>query len=235
MAWPRLGLCRGPVLHAGAAHDIELLLAGPVFPRHGLQGVVVAPGLLRVDVHHRAFPVHPFPAVQRPLPELLDHHGRRESAVLQAHVKFLAAFEAQAHIVGGTAEDDDHIPAQLRRPPEGVAEQLPAVALALAPGLNGHRAEGEDVLNRPVPAGEGGFGVHHAADDLPVQLGHEIKLRDEVPVIPHDADQVMLGAAGGVDVVKGPPGNVLHRLAVRLGLISDVKHKIPLSIGKRAA
>lgn len=64
--------------HGGMAHDIELLLAGQILALHGLQGVVVAPGLRLVEVHHRAVPVHSLPAVQRPLFQLFHHHGQRE-------------------------------------------------------------------------------------------------------------------------------------------------------------
>ena len=57
------------------------------------------------------------------------------------------------------------------------------------------------------------------------QLRHEVQLRDEVRVVPHDVDQAVLPAAGDIKVIEGPAGDVLHDLAVRLDLISDGQHE----------
>ena len=50
-------------------------------------------------------------------------------------------------------------------------------------------------------------------------------------MLPHDVDQVMLHTARHIEVIKGPPGELLHRSVILFFLVSNV-HIISLLMGK---
>ena len=100
-----------------------------------------------------------------------------------------------------------------------VLEEL-AVLIAVLAVVKAHASVS---VGPSVLADDGGLGVHHVPDDLPVLLHHEVELGDEVRVLTVLVKHVMLCAARSVSIPECLSGEVLY-LSVVFGLFNSDVH-----------
>lgn len=170
-----------------------------------------------VQMVYGAVMVLPGAAVERAGEQLQAQHGIGIVAVLVADGQVLAVFEAVLAVVLRVAEDDDGFFAVLRGELRGVADEGAADALALVLGQHAERTEGENIHGLPLLIQQPGAGVQDTAHQLSVELGDEVVFGQEIGVGAQDVSQVVLLAAGEVQVPEGAAGELFDEAVVGRG------------------
>ena len=85
-----------------------------------------------------------------------------------------------------------------------------AELLALVHGSNTKRTEGKNLLAAAALIFKPCLGVHDVADNLAVKLKHKCKLWDEIGVVSHHVNVIMLVRTGLIDIPKRLTGKFFY-------------------------
>ena len=165
--------------------------------------------------------VVPLAAVQSAFRQLLYQQSSRENITFKAYVVLLAAFIATGNIVIGIAEIYDGIVAHFSAKGKSILKESLANALTLIIGMHTERPHSEDGLFVSFFVFEQAFAVHYAADDLSADFEYMSKLRDEVLVVTHNVDKVMLAASGNTEIPESFTVEIFYFTVVVFSFLAD--------------
>lgn len=199
-------------VYYGMTVNVEFLLTWlPAFDLWREERVEISDSFFVItELLHIAGTVEPFPSVKSTVLQHFYKKRSREDVSLKADVVFTAAFIASCNVVIGITEVDNSIVSHIGSYTEGVLQQSFSVTFSLIFGEYADRSHSDDLFFTAVFISELSLAVHNAADDPSADFDNIVEFGDKVLMLSHDMYEVVLVAAGLVEVPESFTGDIFN-------------------------